>query len=104
MEIHTDPKNTAYVVAEGAKKKSADEDKEAGFIRILDPAERPAEDPFAKKEKNVVDKTEAKVGAARIAELQELSDRQWSDPYEHSKKIRKGFRVSKPRANMRTPC
>jgi coiled-coil domain-containing protein 130 len=106
IEIQTDPKNTAYVVTEGAKKKAIDEEKEAGFIRIVDPAEKPAEDPFAKKEKNVVDRTEAKVGAARIEELKELSERQWGDPYEHSRKIRRVFRVSDgpTRSTYQVPC
>jgi coiled-coil domain-containing protein 130 len=94
LEIRTDPKNTAYVVQEGAKKKSADDQPPLGIIKIHDPADAAAaEDPFAKAEKSVKDKTETKVGAARIRELRELSDRQWLDPYEHSCKMRKVFRV-----------
>jgi coiled-coil domain-containing protein 130 len=92
IEIRTDPKNTVYVVTAGAKKKAADEDTTPQIIKIRDPDE-PAEDPFARKEKEVTDKTEAKQGAARIAELRELSDRQWADPYSHSRKMRRVFRV-----------
>ena len=33
------------------------------------------------------------MGAARIEELKGLSERQWADPYEHSRKIRRVFRV-----------
>lgn len=94
IEIQTDPKNTAYVVTEGAKKRaSADEDD--GVLRLRGPEEVAlAEDPFAKVEKGVADKTQAKQGAERIAELQGLSNRQWQDPWEHSRKMRRVFRVS----------
>lgn len=94
IEIQTDPKNTAYVTTEGAKKQAADVDSGVGVIKIRDPEEiARLEDPFAKAEKKVLDKTEAKQGAERIAELQNLSDRQWQDPYEHSRKMRRVFRV-----------
>ncbi|KAF8535980.1 CWC16 protein, partial [Trichophaea hybrida] len=95
IEIRTDPKNTAYVVTEGAKKKTADDEPVPGIVRVRDPDEVLVEDPFARTEKNVKDKTEAKQGAARIAELRELSDRQWADPYEHSRKMRKVFRAER---------
>lgn len=52
------------------------------------------EDPFARREKEVEGKVEIKRGAERIEELQRLSDRQWNDPYEHNRKIRRVFRVS----------
>lgn len=94
IEIQTDPKNTSYIAAEGAKKQSTDVEL-GGVIRIRDPEEiARLEDPFAKAEKGVIDKTEAKQGAERIAELQNLSDRLWQDPYEHSRKMRRIFRVS----------
>ncbi|KAA8909316.1 CWC16 protein [Sphaerosporella brunnea] len=95
IEIRTDPQNTSYVVIEGAKKKAADDELAPGVIKIHDPAEATLEDPFARAEKSVVDKTVVKQGAARIAELKDLSDRQWADPYEHSRKMRKVFRVER---------
>ncbi|KAH0614876.1 uncharacterized protein H6S33_000512 [Morchella sextelata] len=96
IEIQTDPKNTAYVAVEGAKKQAAEADPGVGVIRVKDPEEiSRLEDPFAKAEKKVVDKTEAKQGAERIAELQGLSDRQWQDPYEYSRKMRKIFRAER---------
>lgn len=82
------------MVAEGAKKQAADAEPGVGTIRIREPEEiSRLEDPFAKAEKKVMDKIEAKQGVERIAELQGLSDRQWQDPYEHSRKMRKIFRV-----------
>jgi coiled-coil domain-containing protein 130 len=95
IEIQTDPKNTAYVVTEGAKKRStADEDGGDAAVRDIrnrDPAL--LDDPFAMVEKGVADKMQAKQGAERIAELRGLSDRQWQDPWEHSRKMRRVFRV-----------
>ncbi|KAI5814940.1 CWC16 protein [Pyronema omphalodes] len=96
IEIRTDPKNTAYVVTEGAKQKEAEKDKEPNLIKVYDPnAPAIPDDPFAKKEKDVKDKTETKQGAARIMELQGLSERQWADPWEHSRKMRKVFRAER---------
>jgi coiled-coil domain-containing protein 130 len=93
IEIRTDPQNTTYVVTEGAKKKTSDDEPALGIIKIHNPAVATLEDPFARAEKNVTDKTAVKQGAARVAELKGLSDRQWADPYEHSRKMRRFFRV-----------
>ena len=101
IEVRTDPQNTAYVVTEGAKKTAAAEAAEEqlrqgpGLIKIRDPA-GPAvgDDPFARTEKKAVNTSRARHGAARIAELKRLSDRQWADPYERSRKVRRVFRVS----------
>ncbi|KAA8910055.1 CWC16 protein [Sphaerosporella brunnea] len=87
--------NTSYVVTEGAKKKAADDKLAPGVIKIHDPAKATLEDPFARAEMNVEDKTVVKQGAARIAELKELSDRQWADPYEHLRKMRRVFRAER---------
>ncbi|KAG0125472.1 CWC16 protein [Tuber indicum] len=93
IEVQTDPKNTRYVVTEGGKKKGGDEEEGAavvGEIHIRDP-NMPG-DPFAAVEKKVVDKAGVKKSTERIEELRGLSDRQWLDPYEHSRKMRRVFR------------
>ncbi|TGZ78224.1 DUF572-domain-containing protein [Ascodesmis nigricans] len=95
IEVQTDPQNTAYVVTEGGKKKAADVEPQLGVIKIHDPSERTPEDPFARREKEVESKTEIKRGAARIDELRKLSDRNWADPYEHSRKMRRVFRAER---------
>ncbi|KAJ5616770.1 hypothetical protein N7537_001884 [Penicillium hordei] len=97
IEIKTDPQNTAYVVTEGGRKRDTGEDKELQpgeiaikpFAREIDPAEK---DPFSKIEGKVEDKNRAKTEAARILELQERQKRDWEDPYEKSKQLRKKFR------------
>jgi len=103
IEIRTDPKSTAYVVTEGAKKKAGD-DVDPGVIRIRGPDDigSASEDPFARAEKTATDKSEVKLGAARIAELRELSDRQWADPYEHSRKVRRIFREERNTLKAKT--
>ncbi|PWW80810.1 hypothetical protein C7212DRAFT_274183 [Tuber magnatum] len=97
IEVQTDPKNTRYVVTEGGKKKGGDEEEGEGAagavvgeIRIRDP--NMPDDPFAAVEKKVADKAGVKKSTERIEELRGLSDRQWLDPYEHSRKMRRVFR------------
>ncbi|KAJ5550537.1 hypothetical protein N7535_001520 [Penicillium sp. DV-2018c] len=100
IEIQTDPKNTAYVVTEGGKKRDTGDDKELqpGEIAIpthgleKDPAEK---DPFSKIEGKVEDKTRASAEASRILELQERQMRDWDDPYEMNRKLRKTFRAER---------
>jgi len=66
------------------------------LIRVLvDPDEvARLENPFAKLEQTVTDKVELSQQAQRIQDLYEASDRRWDDPYSHSQKIRRIFRVS----------
>lgn len=101
IEIHTDPKNTAYVVVEGGRKRDTGEDKELqpGEIAIRpyglgeqDPAEK---DPFAKLEGKIEDKQRAQTESRRILELQERQNRDWEDPYEKSKRLRRTFRTER---------
>ncbi|OQE29045.1 hypothetical protein PENFLA_c004G07597 [Penicillium flavigenum] len=97
IEIKTDPQNTAYVVTDGGRKRDTGEDKELqpGEIAIkphareMDPAEK---DPFSKIEGKIEDKLRAKTEATRILELQERQKRDWEDPYEKSKRLRRTFR------------
>ncbi|CAI7589766.1 unnamed protein product [Penicillium viridicatum] len=97
IEIKTDPQHTAYVVTEGGQKRDTGEDKELQpgeiaikpFAREIDPAEK---DPFSKIEGKMEDQNRAKTEAARIRELQERQKRDWEDPYERNKQLRKKFR------------
>lgn len=101
IEIRTDPQNTAYVVVEGGRKRDTGEDKELqpGEIAIRpygfgeqDPAEK---DPFAKLEGKIEDKQRAQTESRRILELQERQNRDWEDPYEKSKRLRRTFRAER---------
>lgn len=101
IEIRTDPKNTAYIVVEGGRKRDTGEDKELqpGEIAIrpqysttTDSAEK---DPFAKIEGKVEDKRRAQTESSRILELQQRQARDWDDPYEKSKRLRRTFRAER---------
>ncbi|KAJ5661874.1 uncharacterized protein N7477_009490 [Penicillium maclennaniae] len=99
IEIRTDPANTAYVVVEGGRKRDTGENKELqpGEIAIRpsytqDPAEK---DPFAKLEGKIEDKQRSRTEASRILELQERQSRDWGDPYEKSKRLRRSFRTER---------
>lgn len=100
IEIHTDPKNTAYVVVAGGRKRDTGEDKEPqpgeivlrGYGQDHDPAEK---DPFAKLEGKIEDKRRAQTESSRILELQERQSRDWEDPYEKSKRLRRTFRAER---------
>lgn len=95
IEIRTDPQNTAYVVFEGGRKRDTGEDKELqpGEIAIRPHGQDPAEkDPFAKIEGKVEDKRRAQTEKSRILELQQRQNRDWDDPYENSKRLRRTFR------------
>lgn len=95
IEIRTDPKNTAYVVTEGARKRDLGEDKvEEGDIKIMSKEEREAmrDNAFASLEGKVEDKQRLEYSKKRLEELQDLSEQMWDDPYEQNKRLRRSFR------------
>ncbi|KAI1006158.1 hypothetical protein K3495_g2062 [Podosphaera aphanis] len=95
IEIHTDPKNTAYVVTQGARKRDLGEDKlREGDVKILTDEEREAlrNNAFAALEDKVEDKIKLAYSKKRIEELHDLSGKQWEDPYEKNRNLRKLFR------------
>jgi len=98
FEIHTDPKNTRYVVVSGARQKEEEWDPEenGGFaVHNTDPNEGPV-DPLAALEKSTDAKNHMeKVQVPRLEALQSLSDHFGTDPYSLSLKARKRFRVEK---------
>ena len=99
IEIRTDPKNTAYVVTEGAKKRETGEDKVLdGEIRLGMTEEdraRLENDPFAALESKVKDKNQAASDKSRIEQLYRTRERDWDDPGEANRKLRRGFRTER---------
>ena len=99
IEIRTDPKNTAYVVTEGAKKRDTGEDKppEEGEIvlRTAEERERLQNDAFAALEGKVEDKRQQTTDRSRIEELYHAKENDWEDPYAASKKLRRAFRADR---------
>lgn len=98
IEIRTDPKNTAYVVHEGARKRDTGDDiVREGDREIETVEEREARraDAFASLEGKVEDKQKLEVARERLEELQEVQDQQWEDPYERNRKLRAHFRIGR---------
>ncbi|KAL4797679.1 CWC16 protein [Aspergillus venezuelensis] len=100
IEIRTDPKNTAYVVVEGGRKRDlgTDEDGRAvGEILVGGNKGAPSgsDDPFAKIESKTEDKRVVDEAKSRILELQTRQNRDWDDPYAMSRRLRKGFRAER---------
>ncbi|KAI0833728.1 DUF572-domain-containing protein [Trametes gibbosa] len=98
FEIHTDPKNTRYVVVSGARQKDEEWDPEenGGFaVHETDPKNGPV-DPLAALEKSTDAQNHMNnVAIPRLEALQNLSDHYSSDPYSHSLRLRKRFREQK---------
>ena len=100
IEIQTDPKNTAYVVTEGASKRDTGEDRlREGEIVIGGKTEEEKKrlegDPFARLEEKVTDKRQANNEKSRIEDLYRHNSRDWNDPGEANRKLRKAFRVER---------
>ncbi|KAF9925321.1 hypothetical protein BGZ67_008725 [Mortierella alpina] len=98
FEIQTDPKNAAYVVTAGARKKVEDfdaKDNETLEIDTPEEFERRANDKFARLEHERIDASRAQTGTTALTRLQRLNERQWSDPYALSQRLRKEFRTEK---------
>ncbi|TQS33277.1 hypothetical protein Golomagni_06385, partial [Golovinomyces magnicellulatus] len=98
IEIRTDPKNTAYVVHEGATKRDTGEDvAREGDTVILTDQERETlrKNAFASLEKTISDRQALKDATDRIDGLLNASDRHWSDTYSQNQKLRKTFRAER---------
>lgn len=99
FEIQTDPKNTRYVVTEGARQQAQDWDpEENGGHAVVedDPTKKPVLDALATLEKTVEKDVLVKtVMAPRLEQLQDQADKMRADPYAHSQRVRKQFRAEK---------
>ncbi|OAA51674.1 DUF455 domain protein [Metarhizium rileyi] len=101
IEMRTDPKNTAYIVGEGATKRDTGEGKgpregdEA--LAIMTDQEREAlrKNAFASLEKTIEDRERLKAATERIDDLIDAQSKFWRDPYAQNQKLRKTFRVGR---------
>ncbi|PGH31764.1 coiled-coil domain-containing protein 130 [[Emmonsia] crescens] len=107
IEIRTDPQNTAYVVTEGGRRRDTGELEKGGYeedgeitLRIShgagagDSAEK---DAFSKLEGKVADQKRVMTEKARMEELRKRQGRDWEDPYEQSRRLRRAFRAERKR-------
>ncbi|KAL8766582.1 MAG: hypothetical protein Q9194_006224 [Teloschistes cf. exilis] len=98
IEIQTDPKNTAYVVTDGAKKRDTGDEKILEgdmIIRSAEEREQLQNDAFAALEGRVEEKRQTSTDKSRIEDLYREKEKAWDDPYAASKKLRKVFRVER---------
>ena len=101
IEVRTDPKNAEYVVTEGGRRRDTGVDKVlVGEVRIGGATDEEKErlekeGGFGALEKKVEDKRAFLTQQQRIGELVKASEKDWSDPYEMSKKLRREFRVGR---------
>ncbi|KAF1809787.1 DUF572-domain-containing protein [Eremomyces bilateralis CBS 781.70] len=101
IELRTDPKNAEYVVAEGAKRRDygegKEEDKWGKFGEVLteEERERRRTDAFARLEGKKADEGRAEPERERVEELVNVRERDWDDPYEANKRVRRQFRAER---------
>lgn len=100
IEVRTDPKNTEYVVEEGGRRRDEGREKVLdGEIEIGISEEEKArlerDGGFGAVEKKVVDKQVLVGQGRRLEQLEERSRKDWEDPYERSRALRKEFRVGR---------
>lgn len=98
--MRTDPKNTAYVVAEGATKRDTGQDgaregDEALVIMTDQEREALRKNAFASLEKTIEDRERLIMASERIEHLRDAQDKAWEDPYAMNQKLRKAFRVGR---------
>lgn len=112
LEVRTDPKNTAYVVASGGTRRDTGDDNgpnaardATGLIstdgssglRILTDKER-AEmraSAFKQLERTIEDREQAAQTRLRIDEIEAAQATSWDDPYAANAKLRREFRVGR---------
>jgi len=101
IEIRTDPKNTEYIVIEGARKRDTGNDvvvaERDGAVLIGDDAEkeRGRQDAFAAFEGKAAGKKQAQSDVKRIEELRYLKEKDWQHPDDVNARLRKEFRVGR---------
>ncbi|KAG6010905.1 hypothetical protein E4U21_002575 [Claviceps maximensis] len=103
VEVRTDPKNTAYVVHQGATKRDTGEDNGLrregadGALVIMTDQEREAlrKNAFASLERTIGDRERMIRASERIDHLRDAQDRAWEDPYAMNQKLRRTFRVGR---------
>lgn len=98
--MRTDPKNATYECVSGLRRKVEDYEaapETTGQIRLdtEEQQEKLATDAFFKLEHQQRDQTKSRDQAQLISDLHALNQRQWSDPYTQSRKLRQHFRDEK---------
>lgn len=95
--MRTDPKNTEYVVVEGGRRRDLGGDRGEDGEVVRDQVDGGAgiEEVLGRLEKKREGETAVEREKARVEELRKRSERDWGDPYEMNKRIRREFRVGR---------
>ncbi|ROT34869.1 hypothetical protein SODALDRAFT_329069 [Sodiomyces alkalinus F11] len=109
LELRTDPQNTAYIVASGGRKRDdgtsrEQQQQQEGPLVILTDSEREAlrKSAFASLERTIEDREALRATSERIDQLADVSYRQWDDPYERNRALRRAFRVGRKQREKQT--
>ncbi|KAI3395199.1 hypothetical protein diail_1693 [Diaporthe ilicicola] len=106
IEVRTDPKNTAYVVASGGRRRDTGGDKEGdeslvrgglmeGPIKTAREQAEGREVAFANLERTIEDRAALAAARERIDEIEDANAKQWDDPYARNQALRKSFRAGR---------
>ena len=100
IEVRTDPKEAEYVVSEGGRRRDLGLDKVLdGEVRLgsteEDKARLEQDGGFGVLEKKVEDRRTLLSEKGRLEQLEKRSKRDWEDPYEQSKRLRREFRAGR---------
>lgn len=103
MQINTDPRNSDFVVVEGAKKRDYGVDEMgvavgsvgAGVGAVEEERERKRQDAFVAFEGKAAEKVRKVEEAERVEELRTLKERDWRHVDEAGARLRAGFRVGR---------
>lgn len=98
IEIHTDPKNSEYVVVEGGRRKQESFDPSGAGIRpekTKDEAEKLIYNPFYKLEHDWKDERTAKETWPKLQQLIALNEDVWREDFDASKAARHQLRREK---------
>lgn len=102
IEIHTDPKNSEYLVVAGARRKMEDysaEEAGIGGTRLSrEDSEKLETNPFFRLEHEAKDERRAKEQLPRLQSLLQSKDSIYKNDWSTSRKARSTFRESKKRA------
>lgn len=102
IEIQTDPRNTAYKIVSGGRKRDTGEDKDDSLVKsgealLTTPkeAQEQRETAFSHLEKTIEDRAALAASQQRIEELEDAAARDWDNPYERNAALRRAFRVGR---------
>jgi coiled-coil domain-containing protein 130 len=98
IEFQTDPKNAAYVITNGGKKKTETFDaSDAHTMKLLEEEtkEKLDEDPFFRLEHLAEDKEKAVAQTPWIEELEDMAREKYLDDYANNRLLRQKFREEK---------